>query len=56
VAVSPCLFNHTGHPSVSVPVPFDETPCGMQFVGPRGAHASLLDSAATFEAAVTPMS
>ncbi|WP_020673094.1 amidase [Amycolatopsis nigrescens] len=47
------LFNHTGHPAVSVPPEGGsrgDRPCGIQLVAPYFAERALLDAARAFEA------
>jgi aspartyl-tRNA(Asn)/glutamyl-tRNA(Gln) amidotransferase subunit A len=46
------LFNMTGHPAISVPVPSAGLPVGLQIVGRRQETAALLDIAAACERAV----
>ncbi|WP_040588065.1 amidase [Sciscionella marina] len=46
------LFNHTGHPAVSVPPQggsHGEHPCGIQLVAPHFAERTLLEAARVFE-------
>ena len=43
------LFNLTGHPAISLPVPTAGLPVGLQLVGHRGATADLLAIAAAAE-------
>ncbi|QWF84136.1 amidase [Amycolatopsis sp. CA-230715] len=46
------LFNHTGHPALSVPPGAGsrgESPCGIQLVAPFFAERTLLDAARAFE-------
>jgi aspartyl-tRNA(Asn)/glutamyl-tRNA(Gln) amidotransferase subunit A len=45
------LFNLTGHPAISIPVPVDGLPVGLQIVGKWHADATVLRAAACFEAA-----
>jgi len=40
------LFNMTGHPAITLPVPTNGLPVGLQFVGRRDATARLLEVAA----------
>jgi len=46
------LFNITGHPAISLPLPVCGLPVGLQVVGAWGATPRLLDVAATFEGLV----
>lgn len=41
------LFNITGHPAISLPLPVTGLPIGLQLVGARGATTRLLDVAAS---------
>jgi aspartyl-tRNA(Asn)/glutamyl-tRNA(Gln) amidotransferase subunit A len=43
------LFNLTGHPAISLPIPSDGLPVGLQLVGRRDDTASLLSIAAACE-------
>ncbi len=43
------LFNITGHPAISLPLPTPGLPVGLQLVGRRQATPALLDVAATCE-------
>ncbi len=43
------LFNISGHPAISIPVPTSGLPVGLQLVGRRDATAALLAVAATCE-------
>jgi aspartyl-tRNA(Asn)/glutamyl-tRNA(Gln) amidotransferase subunit A len=43
------LFNLTGHPAISLPVPTDGLPVGLQLVGRRGRTAALLAVAKAVE-------
>jgi aspartyl-tRNA(Asn)/glutamyl-tRNA(Gln) amidotransferase subunit A len=43
------LFNLTGHPAISIPVPVDGLPVGLQLVGRRGRTMDLLAVAAACE-------
>jgi Asp-tRNA(Asn)/Glu-tRNA(Gln) amidotransferase A subunit family amidase len=43
-------FNLTGHPAVTLPLPSDGLPAGLQLVGRRGGTAGLLAVAAACEA------
>jgi aspartyl-tRNA(Asn)/glutamyl-tRNA(Gln) amidotransferase subunit A len=43
------LFNLTGHPAISLPIPSDGLPVGLQLVGPRDWTDRLLDIAAACE-------
>lgn len=47
-----CMFNHTGHPAVSVPVSAEDPGVGLQLVGEHGGEGPLLDVAAAYERAV----
>ena len=51
-----CLFNHTGHPAVSLPCPGPSDGMALQMVGRRFSEAMLLDAAAHFEEAAYPSS
>ena len=47
-----CLFNHTGHPAISVPTASSaDSGCGLQLVGRHNADRFLLAVAASYEAA-----
>jgi aspartyl-tRNA(Asn)/glutamyl-tRNA(Gln) amidotransferase subunit A len=46
------LFNLTGHPAISIPVPVDGLPVGLQIVGRRGRTTDLLAVAAACERAL----
>jgi len=46
------LFNMTGHPAISIPIPTDGLPVGLQLVGRRDRTEELLGVAATCEAAL----
>jgi aspartyl-tRNA(Asn)/glutamyl-tRNA(Gln) amidotransferase subunit A len=46
------LFNVTGHPAISIPVPTDGLPVGLQLVGRRGGTADLLAVAAAVESQI----
>ncbi|HEX7020749.1 MAG TPA: amidase [Gemmatimonadaceae bacterium] len=46
------LFNITGHPAISLPVPVTGLPVGLQLVGRLGRTAELLEVALTCEAAM----
>lgn len=46
------LFNITGHPAISLPLPVSGLPVGLQMVGARRATPRLLDVAAACEALV----
>jgi Asp-tRNA(Asn)/Glu-tRNA(Gln) amidotransferase A subunit family amidase len=43
------LFNMTGHPAISIPIPVSGMPVGLQLVGARDATAKLLAIAQTCE-------
>jgi len=43
------LFNMTGHPAISLPIPTEGLPVGLQLVGRRDRTDALLDVAATCE-------
>jgi Asp-tRNA(Asn)/Glu-tRNA(Gln) amidotransferase A subunit family amidase len=43
------LFNLTGHPAITIPVPSGGLPVGLQLVGRRGGTAGLLAIAAACE-------
>ncbi|MFS2295682.1 MAG: amidase [Actinomadura sp.] len=48
------LFNHTGHPAITVPLPTtDGVPRGLQLVGRHGEDASLLHVAGLLERTLT---
>jgi Asp-tRNA(Asn)/Glu-tRNA(Gln) amidotransferase A subunit family amidase len=46
------LFNLTGHPAISIPIPVDGLPVGLQIVGRRGRTMDLLAVAAACERAL----
>jgi Asp-tRNA(Asn)/Glu-tRNA(Gln) amidotransferase A subunit family amidase len=46
------LFNLTGHPAISIPVPAAGLPVGLQIVGSLGRTEELLSIAAACEAGV----
>jgi aspartyl-tRNA(Asn)/glutamyl-tRNA(Gln) amidotransferase subunit A len=46
------LFNLTGHPAISIPVPVDDWPVGLQLVDRRGRTMDLLAVAAACERAL----
>jgi Asp-tRNA(Asn)/Glu-tRNA(Gln) amidotransferase A subunit family amidase len=46
------LFNMTGHPAISIPIPVDGWPVGLQLVGHRDRTAALLSVAAACERAL----
>lgn len=48
------LFNLTGHPAISLPLPTGGLPAGLQVVGPSRSTARLLDIAAACEFLVCP--
>ncbi len=48
------LYNLTGHPAVSIPVPAVGLPVGLQLAGRRGADMALLRLAEAAEAALCP--
>jgi aspartyl-tRNA(Asn)/glutamyl-tRNA(Gln) amidotransferase subunit A len=43
------LFNITGHPAISLPLPTDGLPVGLQLVGRRDRTGELLQVAAACE-------
>jgi aspartyl-tRNA(Asn)/glutamyl-tRNA(Gln) amidotransferase subunit A len=43
------LFNMTGHPAISIPVPVNGMPVGLQLVGRHGATDALLSAARACE-------
>ena len=48
-----CMFNHTGHPAVSVPcAPAGDSGFGVQFVGGHFSEAPLMRVAAAYEGAI----
>lgn len=46
------LFNMTGHPAISIPIPVDGWPVGLQLVGHRDRTTALLSVAAACERAL----
>jgi aspartyl-tRNA(Asn)/glutamyl-tRNA(Gln) amidotransferase subunit A len=44
-----CMFNHTGHPAVSVPAAAGDSGTGVQFVGRHFAEGPLLAIASGYE-------
>ena len=48
------LFNLTGHPAISLPLPGPGLPVGLQLVGKRGHTSRLMAIAAAIERAVSP--
>jgi aspartyl-tRNA(Asn)/glutamyl-tRNA(Gln) amidotransferase subunit A len=49
-----CIFNHTGHPAISIPVSHDQfPPLGLQLVGDYRSEPSLLEIAAACEAVIS---
>jgi Asp-tRNA(Asn)/Glu-tRNA(Gln) amidotransferase A subunit family amidase len=46
------LFNMSGHPAISIPIPVDGMPVGLQLVGPRDDTEALLAVAAACERAL----
>ena len=46
------LFNVTGHPAISLPLPTDGLPVGLQLVGPANSTADLLSVASAVERAI----
>lgn len=48
------LFNLTGHPAISLPLPTTGLPAGLQLVGPSRSTARLLDIAAACESLACP--
>ena len=48
------LFNLTGHPAITLPVPARDLSMGVQLIGRRGQTARLLDVAAACEAVICP--